>query len=298
MQIIEKDAKIFEAGSFPDKGIEVTESDLERMVANHKPVPIKVEHTDSPLNLGSLVCIWRKGRELFGRLAFTHPAWELVKASGARKLSVGMRKDKSGISEVSLVRNPRIADAAVFSFGGLTFFNDGDNVSVEVDFTFERGDEVMNTGGGAPGGVSAEMQKLLDAAKEEGRLSGKAEAIAGFNANESSAAVKLAELERKNAEKDADAKISALKAEGKLTPAAEKFARAILIDGNAEVTFADGAHMPASQAFLNFLANQPNVVEIPGSVLGNRGTEFSADAQKVLDQLGVTAEQAAEVMSK
>lgn len=114
-EMVERDAKLFTAGDYPDRGIEVTEADLDRMVEDHKPVPIKVEHTDSPLELGTVTKLWRVGKELFGKLSFTSPAWSLLVSSGARKLSAAIRKDKTGLTEVSLVRVPRVADAAVFS---------------------------------------------------------------------------------------------------------------------------------------------------------------------------------------
>jgi hypothetical protein len=132
-EVVERDAKLFEAGIYEDKGIEVTEDDLDRIIECHQPVPIKVEHTDSPLVLGTLVKVWRVGKELLGRLAFTKPAWELVKASGARKLSVALKRDRSGLAEVSLVRNPRVADAAVFAGAEVVCFMN----------EFEKGDEGM-----------------------------------------------------------------------------------------------------------------------------------------------------------
>ena len=113
--IVERDALLFRAGAYPDKDIEITEEDLDRMVESYTPAPIKVEHTDTPIRFGVVTRIWRVGRELFGRLAFNPLAWALARECGATKLSAAVRRDKSGLEEVSLVRSPRIADAAVFS---------------------------------------------------------------------------------------------------------------------------------------------------------------------------------------
>ncbi len=110
-----RDAKLFEAGVYPDRDVEVTEGDLDRIVGNFEEVPIKVEHHDSPLHLGGIKKLWREGKELFGTLAFPRPAWELIKHSDARKLSVSMPRDKSRLVEVSVVRSPRIADARIFA---------------------------------------------------------------------------------------------------------------------------------------------------------------------------------------
>jgi len=131
-ELIERDARLFAAGDYPDRGIEITEADLDRMVEEHKPVPIKVEHTDSPLELGMVTKLWRAGKDLFGRLAFTRAAWALVQASDAKKLSAAVRRDKSGLVEVSLVRSPRVAGAAVF--GG---------EPVEFQFEIEGGGDDM-----------------------------------------------------------------------------------------------------------------------------------------------------------
>jgi hypothetical protein len=117
MQVV-KQSKLFEAGHYPDKGVTVSESDLDRMVSRFSPVPIKVEHMDTPFDgaLGTVSKIWRKGIELFGDLAFNPHAWALAEAAGAKLLSIGLKRDLSGLSEVSLVRIPRVADARVFHF--------------------------------------------------------------------------------------------------------------------------------------------------------------------------------------
>ena len=113
---IEREAKLFEAGSYPDRGIDVSEEDLDRIIANTSEAPVRIEHSVTPFDgaLGVLKSVYRKGKELFGRLCFTQAAWELIKAADAKRLSVAILKDKSGIAEVSLVREPRVADAAVF----------------------------------------------------------------------------------------------------------------------------------------------------------------------------------------
>lgn len=124
---VERTAKLFSAGSYPDRGIEISEEDLDRMVDGHQPAPIRVEHTETPLQIGTLARIWRVGKELFGKLLFSRTAWELIRESGARGLSVAIKRDKSGLTEVSIVRSPRVPDAVLF--GGDT-----------VEFTFEMED--------------------------------------------------------------------------------------------------------------------------------------------------------------
>lgn len=204
--MIEREAKLFEAGSYPDRGIEISEEDLDRIIANTSDAPLRIEHSATPFDgaLGVLKSVYRKGRELFGKLCFTNAAWELVKAANAKRLSVAILKDKSGISEVSLVRAPRIADAAVFS--------DSDVVRIDTE-------------------LSADFSGA-DAA-----------------------------LRRELADKDAQIVIDQLKRDGKIAPAAEVFARAILrSEDTSAITFADQP-TPVSQVFRWFLDSQPKVIE-------------------------------------
>lgn len=204
--MIEREAKLFEAGSYPDRGIEISEEDLDRIIANTSDAPLRIEHSATPFDgaSGVLKSVYRKGRELFGKLCFTNAAWELVKAANAKRLSVAILKDKSGISEVSLVRAPRIADATVFS--------DSDVVRIDTE-------------------LSADFSGA-DAA-----------------------------LRRELADKDAQIVIDQLKRDGKIAPAAEVFARAILrSEDTSAITFADQP-TPVSQVFRWFLDSQPKVIE-------------------------------------
>lgn len=112
---IDRRAKLFEAGAYPDKGVTVTEGDLEALVSTFDlPVPVLIEHAASPLELGFLTQIEAVGGELFGTLALSAEAYALVERSGAKSLSIGLSKDLSRIVEVSLVRHPRVVDARMF----------------------------------------------------------------------------------------------------------------------------------------------------------------------------------------
>ena len=48
--MIEREAKLFEAGSYPDRGIEITEEDLDSIVANTHEAPVRIEHIDTPFD--------------------------------------------------------------------------------------------------------------------------------------------------------------------------------------------------------------------------------------------------------
>lgn len=112
-----KIAKLFECGEYPDKNITVTEKDLAEYVKNFVPCPIKIEHGDTAFDgtLGIVRSIFSKGRELFGKIDFQREAWNLIEKAGAKSLSVSINPGGKFISEVSIVKNPRVGDARVFS---------------------------------------------------------------------------------------------------------------------------------------------------------------------------------------
>lgn len=117
---IERRAKLFEAGDYPDKGVTVTVAHLRAMVANFgEPVPLLIEHEESPLELGFLSNVEAIDDELYGTVRLTPEANALVERSGATSLSLGISPELDRIREVSLVRRPRVADARLFT--GLCF---------------------------------------------------------------------------------------------------------------------------------------------------------------------------------
>lgn len=112
---IDREAKLFEAGDYPDKKVSITESQLTQMTENFDlPIPVLIEHAESPLQIGFVTEIRQDGRELFGRIAFTKEADALMIQSGASGISVGLERDLSRLREVSLVRYPRVESARVF----------------------------------------------------------------------------------------------------------------------------------------------------------------------------------------
>lgn len=241
---IERDAKLFTAGDYPDRGIEITNDDLDRIIETHQPVPIKIEHIDSPIELGLVTKLWRAGKDLFGRLVFTPEAWALIQSSGAKKLSAAVKRDKSGITEVSIVKYPRIAGAAVFG---------GD--SVEFQSEINGGEAMSET-------RSAEFSK------------------------------RISDLERELKSRDVDSHIDALKRTGKLAPASEELARAILSAGDSQVvTFADGAEKPVAETFLAFLETQPKIIEFSELADGAKEpVEVSEAEREVYSKLGINPE--------
>lgn len=114
-QWIDRQAKLFEAGDYPDKHLSVTDSDIARLVQNFDiPIPVLIEHSDSPLELGFVTELRQQGKELYGTITLTQQADSLMIKSGASSLSIGLESDLSRIREVSVVRNPRVPSAQIF----------------------------------------------------------------------------------------------------------------------------------------------------------------------------------------
>lgn len=116
---VDRKAKLFEAGEYADKGVSITESDLDAIVARFNlPVTVLIEHAENPLEIGYVTMIWREGNSLMGKVALTFEADALIRRSKATSLSVGLSEDLNELQEVSLVRSPRVVDARLFRAAG------------------------------------------------------------------------------------------------------------------------------------------------------------------------------------
>lgn len=138
-EMIERVAKLFEAGDYPDKGVSFGEADIQALVDSFESeVPVKIQHTDTAFDgmLGAVRSVWRRGKELMGRVAFAPDTWSLIDRCGARRLSVGLSYDPLALREVSIVDNPRVATAQVFAdcitFSGTVEFGWGGLASHDV----------------------------------------------------------------------------------------------------------------------------------------------------------------------
>lgn len=115
---IDREAVLFRAGEYPDKGVTVRPDQLSALEAGYDlPVPVLIEHAESPLEIGYLTDVRVDGDELKGTVALTAEAHALIERSGAQSLSLGLSPDLSDIREVSLVRHPRVAGARLFTRG-------------------------------------------------------------------------------------------------------------------------------------------------------------------------------------
>lgn len=168
---VERTAVLFVAGDYPDRALTVSPEDLDRMAAGFgEPVPVRVEHTDGPLRFGWLVRVWREGQALFGRLRFSRAAWELMRESGAEKLSLAIERGSLAIREVSLVRCPRVAGAAILPEGLACFTVDippgeGEDVMEDAETARQELDGLVRAGKVSP--AAEDLALALLSAPEE-----------------------------------------------------------------------------------------------------------------------------------
>jgi hypothetical protein len=318
--VVERNALLFRAGSYPDRDIEITEQDLDRMIEGYTPAPIKVEHTDTPLRFGVVTKIWRVGRELFGRLAFNPLAWALARECGATRLSVAVRRDKTGLQEVSLVRSPRIADAAVFT-GRCRVSGVGCQGGAPEDHAdYFAGDDLAEgreSGESGESGVSgkgfpettADPNPTLPETgigqgveRQESRGGddmeiGESQESGVAQEQPAEFAARVSALENELRARDVDAKIEDLKRRGKLVPAAEAFARSLLMADDQVVAFGNTEQqVEVAKAFEAFLEAQPKVIEFSELTRGTTAEKlaFSSEVERLFEKLGVTAAAVAE----
>ncbi len=216
----ERPARLLEAGEYADKALSLTESDLDAIVSRFTAgVPVKVEHTDSPLDpLGRVQRVWREGNALLGVLAFPDDLAGFLRRRGAAKLSVGLSREPLALLEVSLVLKPRVASAAFL------------------------GESTLN----------AEIVRLR----------------AALSARE------------------ADAQVAAFKAQGRIVPASEAAARALLASDCGHVLLAGGAE-PVASVFRRFLQAQPPVVLLGETAPSGESDGFTHYEHTFLSRLGI-----------
>jgi phage I-like protein len=267
---IERPAKLFEAGSYPDKGITITEEDLDALAASFTEAPVRVEHSESPFDgaIGALKRIWRAGRELFGTIAFTPEAWALIDSANARKLSVGIKRDKSALTEVSLVKHPYIAGAQVF--GGQMALPGLDDVTVfygELEPPVVSGHPCPETE--TDGGQLAFTEMIAELQRQNATLK--------------------AEL----ASDRVDSRIAEFKRRGKVVRATEDAARAILLGAGDAVVEFNQRQVSLGELFEQFLEAMPPVVLFGETCRADTPSSFTPEQREVFRKLGIDESKAA-----
>lgn len=117
-EYVERECLLFEAGSYPDRGVEVTREDLEAIARNTPPeVPVKIEHLQhSPFDgvLGTVGRLRVAGTRLWGTLRLPADTWRFIQRAGAKALSIALDVASRRIVETSFVCQPRVPSAQVF----------------------------------------------------------------------------------------------------------------------------------------------------------------------------------------
>lgn len=283
-QVIERPCKLFEAGAYPDKGVVVTEDDLDSLIASYIEVPVKVEHVDSVFDgmLGAVKRIWREGKDLMGSIGFSPEAWAMIdKLAKLPGLSVGLMKDKSALTEVSLVRTPRVASAAVFGESVVVFTTDADFSTEEVPV--ETGNQAKEAD--MPEEKQTYTKEELDAL------------LAERDVNEAKMATEIAGLHKQTRIMKSEGVVNGWIASGKIAPAGAKFATEILTHTDEVVKFGEDDESVAS-LFTKFVEAMPDAV-----TFGEQGKEkadeakFDAKAVEVLMSGGRTEEEAKKMLA-
>lgn len=179
---VTREAMLFEAGSYPDRQIDVTEDDLDRICAGTEQAPIQVGHKEPGFTLGFVRDLVRKGKELWGTLHLHPEANALVERNGIRSLSVAMPRTKERLTEVSVTGTPHVAGAAMFS-GETIMFSVGEKPE-EVAFAVRHS---------TPHGQAA-MQELHDTSARHGAVCDPDKAAEFASAHESGAIQRIHDM--------------------------------------------------------------------------------------------------------
>jgi hypothetical protein len=324
--MIERDALIFQAGDYPDKDFAVTEDELDGIVSGFAAVPVKIEHGETPFDgaLGTLQSIWRAGKDLMGKLSMPKPAWDFLQHAGAKKLSAAVKRDKTGLTEVSIVANPAVAAAQIFHDSDLVaYFSadfdagtaaepDAEPVTTSAVVEPPKKDEATTMADTTP-----DVSKMTDTelmAEARKLQAGSPEATAFSQAAEALIAERKAH--RTELEKIATVSMSAVKAlqdshtetlvdemkrSGKIIPAAEVFARAILngkplagtppeVDQIVNFTDTDGnaRSVHFAEAFESFLRAMKPCINFREELLAGSGDDIlTPEVREMNRKLGV-----------
>lgn len=233
-EYVEREAMLFEAGDYPDKGLSVTEEDIERLAGTSDEVPIYVEHAQSPIKLGKVAQLYRKGKQLWGKLLLLPEANALIEKLGVKGLSVRVPRTLDRIIEVSVTGSPRIKGAQVFAEETVLFVM-GEQPTKEVPSMQEQVEAIKR-----------ELQQQFSAQIEELR--------------------KLYEEERQRREQvefqlrftQAAKRVDELVQAGKMPPAFREPMIACLL-GKDEVEFSDGQKKSVGEALLEVFSSLPSI---------------------------------------
>jgi hypothetical protein len=112
-------ALLLKTGEYPDLGVSIGVDTLETLVRNFLPVPVLLEHVETPFRLGEVVRVWREGDTLYGELSLYDEAQALLERWGLKSLSVGLTGGLTRLLEVSVTARPRVREARLLNSAGV-----------------------------------------------------------------------------------------------------------------------------------------------------------------------------------
>ena len=116
-EYVEREARLFQAGYYPDKGFSRTPDDLDAIIAATQAggrVPLIVEHLPDHVELGEVLpeTLRRAGNWLLGRVRLPLAVFNGLKTKG---LSVRINRLTNCIADLSLTPTPRVTGAVLMS---------------------------------------------------------------------------------------------------------------------------------------------------------------------------------------
>lgn len=284
-EVVERECLLFEAGSYPDKGVTLSEDDLRTIAANSAAtIPVKIEHlAESPFDsaLGVMTRLRVIGSQLWGTLRQPIEAWRFAQRAGAKALSVALDVAGRRIVETSFVRHPRIANAQVFCETAVVQFR-----TARLFEERKGAAETMASVRQLAAGLIATLHNFLGTEVEE------TEQVARFA---EAWAQERAQLRAERAEN----RIVEWKRSGRLraTERMEQIARTLLMQDEGNAVRFDGESVPVSALFAAFVEGNGPVIPLgemmpvarseAGRGAGSAGMRLTALAQERARQEGI-----------
>ena len=253
-EVVERECLLFEAGDYPDKGVNVSREDLIEIARNTpSDIPVKIEHLpETPFDgaLGVVGNLKEFEGKLWGKLKIPAETWQFVKRAGAKALSVALDMASKRLTEVSFVSHPRVKSAMVFG---------GENNLLITEVILP---EMETREGGKPteGEGMTSLKRFVDGLLQYVRNAAGSEDVDRFA------------KERHELEKDREAvrnerangMIAEFKRKGLLkgTPQAENIAKAFLLGGDANVVRFEEESLSIADLFSHFLEENGPVVSM------------------------------------
>ncbi len=256
---VDRECLLFEAGEYADKGLAITQADLETIARNSAAeIPVRVEHlSESAFDeaMGVIRNLSARDGRLWGTMRLPVETWRFLQRAGAKALSVALDVTGLRVLETSIVKRPRVESAQVF--GGGSSFNTNKDTNVSC-ITLETEIKLESEGAQGDMGIKQFAERLIGQIRE---------LAAGADDGG----------ELKMAPAELDRRIMEFKRSGRLSanPAAEELARAILRCDHSHLIQFKQEVQPLAELFQRFLEMNGEVVPMGERMPANpedRGT--------------------------